>query len=69
MDHEWTDDPAGPSTLKVLYSDTDEFIINALMIYNITLIEINPKFKRKLIIDYIKDQFLQNLLPVLKQKY
>ena len=38
------------------------------MIYNITFVKIDSKFKRKLIINYIKNQFLQNLLPVLKQK-
>ena len=68
VNHEWTEDSAAPGTLKVLCSDTDEFITDILMIYNTTLIEVDPRFKRKLIIDYIKDQFLQNLLPILKQK-
>ena len=68
VDHKWTENPAAPDTLEVLYSDTDEFITNALIIYNTTLIKINSRFKRKLIIDYIKNWFLQNLLPVLKQK-
>ena len=66
VDHEWTEDPAVPGTLKVLCSDTDEFITDASMIYNTILIKVDPRFKRKLIIDYIKNQFLQNLLPVLK---
>ena len=68
MNHEWTDNPAAPGTLNMLCSDTNEFIINASITYNTTLIEIDSRFKRKLIIDYIKNQFLQNLLPVLKQK-
>ena len=55
VDHEWTEDPAAPGTLEVLCSDTDEFITDASMTYNIIFVEIDPRFKRKLIIDYIKD--------------
>ena len=68
MNHEWTENPAAPGTLKVLCSDTDEFITDASIAYNITLIKIDLRFKRKLIIDYIKNQFLQNLLLILEQK-
>ena len=66
VNHEWTENLATPGTLKILYSDTDEFITDVLMIYNTTFIKVNLKFKRKLIINYIKNQFLQNLLPILK---
>ena len=68
VDHKWTENLAAPGTLEVLYSDTDEFITDTSIIYNIILVEVDPKFKKKLIIDYIKNWFLQNLLPVLEQK-
>ena len=55
MDHKWTDNPAAPSILNVLYSDTNKFVIDTSMTYNITFVKIDSKFKRKLIIDYIKD--------------
>ena len=58
VNHEWTENLTASDTLKILYSDTDEFIINILIIYNIIFIKINLRFKRKLIIDYIKNQFL-----------
>ena len=55
MNHKWTDNSAIPNTLNMLYSDINEFIVNASMIYNTTFIKINSKFKRKLIINYIKN--------------
>ena len=55
MNHEWTKDLAAPGTLEVLCSDTDEFITNVSIIYNIIFIKINLRFKRKLIINYIKN--------------
>ena len=58
VNHKWTENSAAFGTLKILYSDTDEFITDVLIIYNITLVEIDLKFKRKLIIDYIKNWFL-----------
>ena len=55
MNHEWTDDSAASGTLNILYSNINEFVINASMVYNTTLIKIDSRFKRKLIIDYIKN--------------
>ena len=55
MNYEWTDDLAGSGTLKILYSDINKFITDVLIVYNITFIKINLKFKRKLIINYIKN--------------
>ena len=55
VNYEWIENSAASGTLKVLYFDTDEFITDAPMIYNIIFIEVDLKFKRKLIIDYIKN--------------
>ena len=55
VNHKWTENLTAPDTLEVLYSDTDEFITDTLTVYNITLIKVDSRFKRKLIIDYIKD--------------
>ena len=66
MNYKWINDLTASGILKILYSDINKFITNVLMIYNIILIKIDLKFKKKLIINYIKNQFLQNLLPVLE---
>ena len=58
INHKWTENLTVFDTLKILYFNTDEFITDVLIIYNITFVEIDLKFKRKLIIDYIKNQFL-----------
>ena len=55
MDHKWTDNSAASDILNMLCFDINEFVIDASMIYNTTLIKIDSRFKRKLIIDYIKN--------------
>ena len=55
MNYKCINDLTAFNILKVLYSNTDEFITDILIIYNIIFIEIDLRFKKKLIINYIKD--------------
>ena len=55
MNYEWIDNSAASDILNILYFNTNKFVVNVLMIYNTIFIKINLKFKRKLIINYIKN--------------